>query len=804
MKAKLSGIFLIVAATLLLELSLTRIFSVTMWYYFAFLAVSLALFGLAASAIAAYAFESFFVAGRSARHRALAALWFSLATPLALWAHLQATAGSGAPGFWALAATYLTAALPFFCAGLCVTLALAHDPRRADRIYAADLIGAGCGAFLVVGLLDRIDGPGALLVIAAIGAAAAVAFALEAGRRRLALLAAAVALLWLAAAGLQSARAPLRIEWSKGQKEQARVAEVWNAYSRLAAFDTDRPLRIDDWDRVLSSEHRRTLHAWGVSPRYPGAVPRQVSVNIDATAATPITYAEDPGATEHVLADITSLAYAILERPEVLVIGPGGGRDLTGALAAGARSVTAVELNRDLVELVEQRFGALSGRPYSDPRVDLVIDDGRSHLARSPRRYDLLMASMVDTWAANAAGAFSLSENSLYTREAFDVYWERLRANGLLSVTRFYFTPPRQTLRLFALALDLLRRRAASDPSRHLFVAGLPLDFQPGAGVATLLLSKRPFAPEMLAELRAACARLGFRVLVEPGRRPAGAYGDLLAAADPEAFYRRYRFDVSPPRDDRPFFFHVLKPGDFLRGASADASLAFNAQALRVVVQLLIVSGGLVLIFLLGPLLLRRGAPLPPRGKTVLLAYFACLGLGFVLLELPLMQRFILFLGHPIYALAVVLAAILVTSGVGSYLGGRWFGDRPRRALPLLIGLLVVLAMVYRGALGALLGELMGLETTAKVAVTAGLLLPLGLLLGMPLPLALRHLERLPHGAGLIPWAWGVNGALSVFATVLATTTSLAFGFSAALLLGQAAYLAALLLSLRFPAADAP
>ena len=801
---RLAGIFLVVAATLLLELSMTRIFSVTMWYYFAFLAVSLALFGLAASAIAVHVLGSRFAASLSARHRSLAALGFALATPLALLVHLRALSGAGAPGFWALTATYLAAALPFFCGGLCVTLALSHYPHQADRLYAADLIGAGCGAFLVVFLLDRIDGPGALLVIAAVGAAAGLLFALEAQQRRLAILSAALTAAWLGAAALQAARPMIRIDWSKGQWEKARVAEVWNCFARLAAFDTNLPERIDDWDRVLRADHRRTLHGWGVSPRYHGAVPRQITVNIDAAAATPVTHGADPGAGEHVLADITSLAYAILERPRVLVIGPGGGRDVVAALASGARSVVAVELNRDLIELVEQRFGAISGRPYSDPRVRLAIDDGRSHLARSRERYDLLMASMVDTWAANAAGAFSLSENSLYTQEAFDLYWDRLTPGGLLSVTRFYFTPPRQTLRLLALALDLLRRRGVADPAQHLFVAGRPLDFQRGAGVATLLLSKAPLAPRSLERLRDHCARLEFPVLVQPGVHPAGAFGELLEASDPASFYRRYPFDVSPPDDDRPFFFHVLKPADFWRGAAADSSQAFNAQALRVLVQLLLVSAALALVFLLGPLLLRRGAPLPARGKAVLLAYFACLGLGFVLMELPLMQRFILFLGHPIYALAVVLAALLVYSGLGSFLGGRWFGDRPRRALPLLIGLLVALTMVYRSTLAELLGELMVLQTPAKIAVAAALLLPLGLLLGMPLPLGLRYLERQPQGAGLVPWVWAVNGALSVFATVLATTLSLAYGFSAALLLGQLAYFGALLLSLGFPEGSEP
>jgi hypothetical protein len=801
--ARLAGIFLIAAATLLFELSLTRIFSVTMWYYFAFLAVSLALFGLAVSGIAVHVLAEKLTRPRSAPHRAVAALGFAVTTPLALAVHLAVLPAAGDPDVFTLAVSYLAAATPFFCGGLCVSLALSHYPGEADRLYAADLGGAGLGAFAVVPLLHVIDGPGAMLVIGALGALAATAFAVEARAPRLAGLAGACLIALTAAAGLQARQPFFRIEWAKGHQEQGRVAESWSAYARLAAFDTDAPMAVDEWDMAFRTPHRRTIHAWGLSPRYDGPVPRQIVVNIDAAAATPITYRRDPGAVEHIVADISALAYAALEAPSVLLVGPGGGRDVIAALASGARQVVAVELNRDLVALVEDRFGAVSGRPYADPAVRLVIDDGRAYLARSPERYDLLMASMVDTWAASAAGAFTLSENALYTREAFDLYWERLVPDGLLSMTRWALTPPHETLRMVALAVDLLRRRGVENPSRHVFVARRSEDeIIPGVGVATLLMSPTPLSGDRLARLQAACARRGFEVLIAPGHAAPPPYAALLAAPDPQRFYVEYPYDVSPPDDDRPFFFHLLKPRDFWRGATGGPSTGVNGRALAILGRLLAVTGVLSVAFLVGPLLLTGRRGFRARGRFRFLGYFACLGLGFVLIELPLMQRFVLFLGHPIYALAVVLASLLVFGGAGAFLAGQLAGQRPRAALPVVIGALLLVTVAYRAGLPGLLAGLMGLSATAKVFAAALLLMPLGLLLGMPLPLALRHLARVPDGAPLVPWLWAVNGALSVFATVLSTTVAVGFGFSSALLLGQLAYAGALVLAVAFPATE--
>ncbi|WP_429885315.1 hypothetical protein [Geoalkalibacter halelectricus] len=787
------GMFLLCMATLMYELVLTRIFSVLMWYHFASMAISLALFGLGAAALTIALAPRWFPLERgaliAARWSALfavgVALFFGLFVLFRLYPQFGFTVlsffhqphyqpfqqGPGATSvpagmLPALAALYLVTAFPFYCSGLAVTLLLTRHLRDINRLYCWDLLGAGAGCLAIIAVLNLVGGITAILVIAALGLAAAALFLpADAPRGRRAGLWLVLAV--LTAAGIGNYVADYaEIRFARGRYEPGMIWSGWNSFSRVA---------------VYPSQGQEQERAWGLSRSYRGPIPEQLGMVIDDSGYTTLFRRDDERFREFFRANVISLAYALRPGAAALAIGPGGGKDVLVALAADAARVTAVELNSLIAEAVNERFAAFSGELYRDPRVRLVVDEGRSFVRRSSETFDVIQASAVFGRMAPAAGAFTLSENNLYTVEAFRDYWERLSDDGILSVSRFIFE--RETLRLVSLGLELLKEKGVEDPAAHLVVIR-------ERGLANFMLKRSPFTTEELSFLREEARAREYDLVFMPDARDGDShYHRLIASQGSDAFYREFPFDIRPVSDDRPFFYYMLKPEDFLRLLTFPEQSPFEDRAILTLRNLLVVVTGLVLVCLLLPLALLRGRELRTPGTAPRLLYFACLGLGFMLIEIGLLRRFTVFLGPPIYALAVVLFALLVFAGIGSLLAARCGPGAERRMLLRLLPALILLSLVYVAVLPPVLTSWLTLPLLLRCVLAVVLLAPLGLILGMPLPLGMRAFHPTPAA---VPWSWGINSATSVFGAIFAAVLSMNFGFTLTLLAGVGVYLVGL------------
>jgi hypothetical protein len=565
---------------------------------------------------------------------------------------------------------------------------------------------------------------------------------------------------------------------------------------------------------------------WSLSPRYTGPLPETRFMDIDSAASTPILRFDGKlGEARYLRYELTALAYYLAEaRGEpltpaadladghdrtpsprkpftALVIGPGGGRDLLSALVFGAQRVDGVEINPIIAnDVMERRFRAFSGGIYDDPRVRIFVEDGRSFVRHSADKYDVIQASLVDTWAATAAGAYTLTENTLYTVEAFDDYLDHLKDDGVLTITRWVF----DGLRLVSLAQEACARRGWDATSRLMIV-------QQGK-VATFILKKSPFLPDETRGLAALAGELGFTVLYAPaaGETPAIApatiasrpqgpgprdpgpevqsndYARLILAPDRQQFYASYPLDIRPTTDDRPFFFHTTKLKDQTSVAFGRAMLFGNG--LSALMTLMAISGVLVILFVLGPLILTGRDLLGSRWLGWLI-YFGLLGAGFMLIEVALLQRFVLLLGHPVYSLTVTLFSLLVGGGLGSYLSRRFPDAVLQRRLLLVLGCIVVIGVLGILALPSVVAAGIAGPLAARIAGTAAVLIPCGVLMGIPLPAGIRMLSG--TRAELIPWVWAINGALSVVGATIAVFIAMNWGFSVTLLTGAGCYVLA-------------
>jgi len=401
----------------------------------------------------------------------------------------------------------------------------------------------------------------------------------------------------------------------------------------------------------------------------------------------------------------------------------------------------------------------------------------------------VIQAGYVDTYAATAAGAFSLTENTLYTVEAYQDYLAHLTPRGIVSIQRYYEEPPQQSIRLVSLALEALRRRGDANPASHIVVVRQ-------ADRASVLVKNSPFSEEDVRALEAQCARAGLELIAAPGRPGKGLYGEMLAAPDFHTVIARQTLDLSPTTDDRPFFFYVVKPMTFWRGLLPMTGERMNSRAVFLLTSLLFVSLVACVLLIAGPGLAGARTARAEAARAIpAMGYFAALGLGFILVEIGALQRLMLFLGHPALALSVVLSTLLLCAGLGS----RSVRDVPleRTGAALRTRLLWILAAVAVSAWiwPPLLRALIALERPARVAVAVIALAPVGFLLGTAMPLGLKRLSA--GRAALVPWAWSVNGGTSVLGSVLAMVVAINNGFTATLVVGALCYVAALVLAPR-------
>ena len=777
------GILLTTLATLTLEISLTRVFSSVLWYHFAFLAVSVALFG------AGVAGQFVYLARPVLRRIPIlsllqgAACLFALSVPISFALFIKQKsliALLGGPAVeeilrWSL--TYIVFTVPFFFSGVCVSLALSYFRRDVSALYFFDLTGAGIACILMTPLLSWFGGGGTIQASSVLAASGALSFSLGSRNSRLAskgLLVALLAVLVAMVPVFSHLDIPVLVEGKA--HELPKDSERWNSFSRVAVHGI----------------YKGRPGIWGLGSKVDSVPTIETrNISIDAFAGTPMMRFDGDFAKMSFLKyDVSSMAYYLLKPGgSALIIGAGGGRDIIAALMFGAAHVFAVEINPIIVDFVQNTYGDFTDRIYTYPGVEAVVDEGRSYIAKSTHRVDIIQASMVDTAAASAAGAFSLTENNLYTVEAFEEYYEHLTEDGVLTITRGY---PIEALRLFGIAKVAWSKLGVANPADHVMIlhSGPPNRFS----LANVLVKRTPFTPAEIALLEQEAAEIGFEVPYKPGGGSDLRFQELAEAADAGEYARRFPLDISPTRDDSPFFFNFVPIKNILLEKEGDQPLSIADRGTLVLLRLLALVVILALVFIIGPLLIPTRRPINLGKVPPYLFYFSCLGLGFILVELPMIHRFILFLGHPVHALTVILFALLIFSGLGSLSTRRVPPEREVAVLRRTLLLIVLVLGIAIAGIPPLLRAFVGQPTAVKVVASVILLAPLGFLMGRPFPLGLRVLHR--AATELVPWAWGVNAAASVLASVLSIVLAISFGFSVALAIGLVCYALALLTSI--------
>ncbi|MBX3188300.1 MAG: hypothetical protein KF819_14875 [Labilithrix sp.] len=779
-----AGVFVVSLATLMFQLLLTRIFSVTMWYHYAFMAISLAMFGMTVGALIVYLRPAWFPEEGVHRQLARASLLFPVLIVVALVTHLciPFPKDPSVVGILSIAINYTVIAVPFVASGVCIALALTRFPAHVGSLYASDLVGASVGCVGMVVLLHWMDGPSAVLMTAAIAAIGPVCFARALEKTRTKRLGTALALGLAALATINASvvrdSGPgLRPVWVKGRAEEPPILERWNSFSRVAVW----------------GPYKEGAAIWGMSAKVPKFETERYVINIDASASTDVTrFDGDLEKLAWLRYDITNLAHRIRQRGSVMVIGVGGGRDILSALSFGHERIVGVELNGRIVDAVTGTYGDFSGHLDRVPGVTIVNDEARSYASRSGEKFDVIEASLIDTWAATAAGAFVLGESALYTTDGWRILMGRLDARGVLTFSRWYRRDAAEVYRLVALATQTLLDLGVSEPRRNIMlVRHMGNGGSEGPeGIGTILVSPSPFSAEDVATIRGVTADLGFEIMLSPEVAVDPMFATITASKDLVKLADGQPFDISPPTDDRPFFFQMLRPRDVVSPHLESEGWRTNALAVLVLFTILATVMVLTTLCIVVPLWMTSRRKEVLAGSSPLFAYFMGIGFGFMLVEMAMMQRLNLFLGHPVYGATVVLCSMLLSGGLGSWLSQRWVtkiaGPRAVRCLVALIA--VVLA--WSLASPAIFARFISHATPVRITIAALTIAPVATLMGMGFPIGMRVAAA--RGPAITPWLWGANGATSVCASVLAIVISLASSISTALFVGVACYLVSL------------
>ena len=805
----LAALALVSAGALAFEILLARLFSIIQWHHFAAMLISLAMLGYGVSGTLLTLLRERLLARYEAVFVSCAAAFGVLAVNAFLLA--QRLPFNALEIFWDarqpvyLLALYLLLALPFLCAAVCIGLTFARFGTAAHRIYSFDLCGAAAGCLLIVLLLFWLPPQAALRAVGCLGLAAAALAAWQFRLRPRLLL----PLFGLAALLLAVALPPA---WMQLQlSPYKRLSQALHVPGAQVLQQRSSPLGLLT---VVDSPRVPFRHAPGLSLNAAQEPPPQLGVFIDGDGFSALTRFDGRLEPLAYLGESTSaLPYQLLDRPQVLVLGAGAGSGVLQALAHGARKVDAVEVDARMVELVRSRYAAFGGDVYRRAEVTLHVADARAFVEASTEQYDLIQLELLGDFGASASGLYGMSESYLYTVEGLQSYLRRLKPGGLLALTRWVTLPPRDLLKLTATALAAQRELGVRDPSQSL---ALIRGWQTG----TLLLKNGAYTAREIAAIRSFVEARSFDVEALPGltRAESNRYNVLeqpylydgiaaLSGVRSADFIARYKFDIRPPRDDRPYFFNFFRWQTLpeilrlqARGSLSLLELGYPIL-LATLAQALLASTLLILLPLwLG--LRRQGSQHAVAGKAAVFGYFALVGLAFIFIEIVFIQKYALYLGHPLYAMAGGLGAILLFAGLGSRYGPHLLRRLPARGRAiLLMGAIALLVLLNLLASTLLVQFAAGLPLLLRVVLVMLLIAPPAWLMGMPFPLGMSRLSV--AAPALVPWAWGVNACATVVGAALAALLALHLGFSGVTLLALALYLIAAVLFGRLPQAVA-
>ena len=774
-------IFLLAMSVLILEVAFTRIFSFITFHHLTYLVISVAMlgFGGAGTYLVIRKKESDEHAERFlARNAALMGLTAMVAVvwiPRIRFYPMDIVRHGDYSNLFSLLFILIISTAPFFFGGAAIVHIISKSGSAVNRVYFADLIGAASGCLLSLALINYLGGIGACFVSAAV--AILVAALCRTPARSFYL----IGFLITALATPVCANPLVLPLYASPGKQMFRLEPLiekvtWHVIARL---DVGVP-----FDCYCS-------FGGGISPVYKG--PR-VSARIiyqDASNLTGIIHpTPTPRETPALGYYMQGAPYQVRKKADALVIGSGGGIDVLIALFHRARHVVAVDVNPKMMDLVTKEYRDHAGWVFQRPDVEPVVSEGRHFLSRERRTFDVIQLSGVDTWAAQSAGAFALTESFIYTAEAFDEYLAHLKPNGIVNFSRPYARPPLETMKLATTAMGALERVGAEEPHRHLFVMGGLGQETHGMIWAQTLVKRSPFTPEESERLATWTESLGFKVYYHPYKpKKRDALDGLVRASSEDRAWiiEHFLFDIAPATDDRPFYFQQHRWRDLF-----DMNPSVHKPMAMVVLISGFIQAALLSALLILVPLYRRGQTLKNRGgRASVFLLFASLGFGFIMVEMALLQKLTIFLGSPAHSMSITLFTLLLSSGLGSFLS-RNMSRRPLRLLAIVVPLLTAAVVVDAFFINQMITHLMALTLVQRAIVVVLLVAPLGLLMGMPFPAGLRYVDEIRPE--LNPWAWGINACATVVGTYLCMFISNLFGFNTALFLGAFIYLAGWLL----------
>jgi hypothetical protein len=785
---------LISAAAIGYEILLMRVLSIVQWHHFAYMIISLALLGYGASGTF-IAINKRWLEQRFELSFAISGLLFSI-TIVACYVLGQQVPFNALEIVWNprqlinLSLIYFIFFVPFFFAACCIGLAFSCRRSSISRIYFFDLMGAGLGATLIIGLLFVLSPQNALIVLAALALSASIFVGARLTARKSLI---AMQTFWLVALvfGLPQDWLGMRLSEYKGLSQAMQVVD-----SNVLTSSSS-PLGLLT---VVESPRVPFRDAPGLSFNTRFVPPEQLAVFTDGDAMSAITRFDGELGALGYLGDVTAaLPYQLLTEPNVLILGAGGGTDVLLALYNGAARIDAVELNPQMTELVKVTYADFAGHLYDDSRVTVYTKEARGFIARSSDQYDLIHIGLLDSFAASGSGVQALNENYLYTVEAIRQYLKRTAPGGMLAVTRWLKLPPRDSLKLVATVIEALRMEGIAHPGRQLALIR-------SWNTSTLLVRNGEFIKSDIDVLREFARSHSFDTAFYPSMPASDANRfnllpqpylyegtSALLGEDADDFIERYKFNIAPATDNQPYFFHFLKwsalPEFVTLLRRGGAGLIEWGYLILIATLVQAVIAGAVLIVL--PLShIKRSWP---RGTgTRMGSYFFLLGLAFLFVEIAFIQKFILFLSHPLYSVGVVLSGFLVFAGIGSACSGQLaqkaerFGHSP---VAVAVAGISAIALLYLLLLPMLFQQLIGLPDGIKMVLSVLLIAPLAFCMGAPFPIGLNLVAD--SAPDFIPWAWGINGFASVMSASLATLLAIAFGFTTVVLLALCVYVTA-------------
>jgi hypothetical protein len=792
------SIAILSASALAYEILLMRLFSIIQWHHFAYMIIALALlgYGISGSLLAT-------VQPRIARHYTwlypLSLLLFALSS-IGAFLTAQSLNFNSEELFWDmrqavnLALICLLLALPFVftASAICMTF-MTYNDRQVSTIYAADLLGAGSGALAIV-LIMYLLLPQQILAAITLAGFAAVAIAvaeLDLSPKPLLYFP-----LILSAALLLLSTPHIRLNFSpyKGlmQTLQIKGTDVLDEYASPLGYLS-----------VVASDEVPLRHAPGLSLINPREPPEQLALFTDADNMSAITRFDDLDSFSYLDMTTSALPYHLRKPSTVLVIGSGTGSDLLLARYHQIESIDALELNPQVIELLQGDYRQFAGDIYDNPNTKLHIAEARDFLSHTDKKYDLIQLALVDAASASSSGLYALNESYLYTREAIALYLSHLAEDGYLAITRWIKVPPRDTLKLFLTAYQAMESLDHADRHKRLL---LIRNWQ----TTTLLAKNGIFTPQELALTDTFChARLfdlayshklredqanRFNQLREPYYYLASKQ---IVSGESEQLLERYKFDLEPASDDRPYFHHFFKWKSFFEALNLrhQGGMPLIEWGYIILILTLLITALLSALLILLPLsFLSRDSHKPSQqiSRLRVFYYFFGIGMAFLFIEIATIQKLVRFLHHPIYAISISLAAFLLFAGLGSFVSERLANRYSRFAITrLAITLIALVSANYLFFLEPIFNQFGHLTMALKFAIASLLILPLGFFMGMPFPLAISSLKQL--SAKQIPWAWGINGYASVISAGMATLIAIDLGFSAVMLIAVALYISVLM-----------